>query len=219
MNYLQTATILLIIRSAVDKIHTNQEFLAPLKITNEKASEIGVGKIINEICHTIFQQTFNNSIIHLNSLIYQLKEKCTFLIYNDWNKYFEGNSVDDIIRRIFINLIISGGTPPQPNITCTQLFEFVKDTAIQILEIFYDDDIKSVYEMHKLSTLYPTNALIYVAYEIKSSSGYISDHIDKSNAMEGGSVNNKRNVFKNGKIRSISKRVRRTRRKQTRQAN
>jgi hypothetical protein len=44
MNYLQTATISLIIRSAVDKIHTNQEFITHLKITNEKASEIGVGK-------------------------------------------------------------------------------------------------------------------------------------------------------------------------------
>ena len=94
-----------------------------------------------------------------------------------------------IIRRISINFIISGGTSPQPNITCTQLFEFVKNSAIQILEIFYNDDIKSVDEMHKLSTLYPTNALLYVAYEIKSSSGYLHDHIGKSkDAMEGGMV-------------------------------
>jgi hypothetical protein len=98
----------------------------------------------------------------------------------------------------------------------------VKSSAMQILTIFYNDDIKSIDEMHTLLKLYPTNPMIYVAYAIKSDSGYIIDHVaydDNDMTSGGGSVNYKRKVHKNRKIRSISKRVRLTRRKQTRKAN
>jgi hypothetical protein len=222
MNYLQIATTSFIIQNAVDQIKMNQEFLARLNITNEKASEIGVGKIMNEICNAIFQQNLYTSKNGLYELFkHIIGNKNDINIRYDWNTYFSGNLVDDIIRRIFINFIISG-TSPEHNITCTQLLEFVQNSAIQILTIFYNDDIKSVDEMHNLLTLYPTNPLIYVAYAIKSNPNYIIDHVNKTNdedSMTGGSVNYKRKVHKNCKIRSISKRVRRTRRKQTRKAN
>ena len=223
MNYLQIATTSFIIQNAVDQIKMNQEFLARLNITNEKASEIGVGKIMNEICNAIFQQNLYTSKNGLYELFkHIIGNKNDINIRYDWNTYFSGNLVDDIIRRIFINFIISG-TSPEHNITCTQLLEFVQNSAIQILTIFYNDDIKSVDEMHNLLTLYPTNPLIYVAYAIKSNPNYIIDHVNKANdensMTSGGSVNYKRKVHKNCKIRSISKRVRRTRRKQTRKAN
>jgi len=234
MNYLQTATTAFIITNAINEFVAKfgMDFLARLKITQERANEIGVSTIMNEICNIIFQQNIHESMNRFHYLFNDIiGKKNDFNIRSDWNDYFAGNLVDNIKLRVFINFIISGASP-EPNITCTQLLEFVKSSAMQILTIFYNNDIKSIEEMHNLLKLYPTNPMIYVAYAIKSDSGYRIDHVaidhvaidhvaidDDSMTSGGGSVNYKRKVHKNRKIRSISKRVRRTRRKQTRKAN
>jgi hypothetical protein len=174
-----------------------------------------------EIGTLIFKKNLEESLKFLNNLVHDISSHCVstsqFTYKMNWRDYFTGN----VYHHIVIDFILYQRQIPSV-ISCAGLVEYMKNIAIQILEIFYDDDIKSINQMEDHYNIYPHNPLISVARYIKNSVVYKEKHIDKSNYMEGGyggSVNNKRNVFKNGKIRSISKRVRRGRRKQTRQAN
>ena len=84
MNYLQTVTTAFIITNAINEFVAKfgMDFLARLKITQERANEIGVSTIMNEICNIIFQQNMHASMTRFHYLFNHIIGK-----NNDFNPY------------------------------------------------------------------------------------------------------------------------------------